>query len=52
MESQESQNKIPAFLKSWESWIDYYSPSKQSLEILGFHVKPRNISFLESFESQ
>jgi len=38
--AKKPRTKIQAFL---ESCIDYYSSSKPSLGILGFHVKPRYV---------
>ena len=41
--AKKPRTKIQAFLESWKFCIDYYSSSKPSLGILGFHVKLRYV---------
>ena len=41
--AKKPRTKIQASLESWKSRIDYYSSSKLSPGILGFHVKPRYV---------
>ena len=38
--AKKPRTEIQAFLESWKFCIDYYSSSKPSLGILGFHLPP------------